>query len=199
MEYGRDELLRELHSVVLGWLASGLQAGMGCGIWLGEAEYLPEIGDLHLDGAVRKSHALGCRMLRAATLKVDSGAQVWVAYDTLLEDSDGCWDAALPTHLCARTAGIYLAGASFTFSAAAGEVRQTIRVRRNGSQILAQADALARAGESSHINITTGMLHLEVGEYVEIGISHDFAGTVSLPGADEETQSNNAAWLARLV
>lgn len=190
--------LRALEETLRGWLAGALQHGLAGGLWLGEAAWPPAPGDLYLDGALRKSRALGCRVCRAAPFSAAGGAISWIDYDTELDDSDDGWDAAHPTRLAAGTAGWYLAGGCHALIPAPGVGWHAILVRRNGAQVLARCQHPVAAGCDACISVVTGMFWLEPGEYVELGAAHSFSSAV-LAGAGEDEPERNAAWLARIA
>lgn len=199
MDKLRDEWLTGLHSTVIGWIMEALEGGLGIGAWIGEAEWQPASGDLHLDGAVRKSRPLGCRVIRQTALSMPSFATIWIAFDTALADNDGCWNPSSPTRLTAQTSGWYLAGGSVSLQAPPTNLRHGIIVRKGGAQLIAQNENHVLAGKSSTVSVCAGMVRLEKGEYVEIGVMHDANASLTVPAASESNQANNSGWLLRLV
>lgn len=149
---------------------------------------------------VHRASARGCRVIRNSAQAIASGTATALEWNTVVFDTDGCWSAGDPTRLTARRDGCYLAGGGFLLNGPeiTADNRLSIWVRANETQTLARHDTYARSGIAYHLSITTGMIWLATGEYVEIRMSHEIGATKNIGAASLSSQQINYGWLMRV-
>jgi hypothetical protein len=149
---------------------------------------------------IHRSEARGARVISSVGLTVPSGALTALAFDTEIQDTDGCWSAGEPTKLYAQREGYYLAGGGFELLAAQNTVasRCAVYVRRNGTVVLGANDNHTIANKGVVVSFATGMFWMGAGEYVEILALQDQGADRQLRGANAANQHFCNGWLMRV-
>jgi len=158
-----------------------------------------EYGDLSIHGSVLLSTALGCQVYRSTTQRLDNGAWVPIAYDTEIEDTDGCWSSANDTRLIAQRDGTYVISASVAIPRGTTDRKlYYIGIRKNGSdwQHMNMRDSNAA---SSFVNCSISCaVVMEAGDYVEVVVQQNSGAAQNTEAADTTKLHNNSASFYRI-
>jgi len=94
--------------------------------------------------------------------------------DAIIWDNNVFWDAANPTRLSIRSAGLYLMGGNVTWTAVSGGYR-VAQIRLNGSTFVAQTTPLIPSAITP-AQETMSLYYLSVGDYIELCVQTGTAG-----------------------
>lgn len=150
---------------------------------------------------IHTSEARGCRVYRSTTQSVNNTTLTAMSYDIEVYSSDdACWDAGSPTHLVAPVDGYYMAGGSVEIASGqmTAAARLFIAVRANGTNYLGSNDNHTINGKAAAVGVTTGMVWLAAGEYIEIIVYHDIGSAKNISAATATSQHTNNGWLMRI-
>ncbi len=159
-----------------------------------------EIIEARVVGLIHRTEARGCRVFSSVTQNISTATNTPLVFDTEVYDTDGCWDAGSPTRLTAQRDGYYLAGGAWTLAPAQNTAasQMHIYVRKNGSSYLGGCSLHTIANKDARIAVTTGMLWLSTGDYLEIVAYHDEGATKTASAAGSASQFLCNGWLMRI-
>lgn len=148
---------------------------------------------------IEASEAVGCRVIATATQSIANNSPVALAFDQVIADTGGSWDAGSPTQLRAPSDGYYQAGGSWSLAAAQNTAasRVFIGVRRNGTQYVGAAEVHSIAGKFVEACCATGFFWLDAGDYIELVAYHDEGVSKTASAADNNNQHLCLGWLMR--
>lgn len=131
------------------------------GIDFGERNQLPIVS------ACRQ----GARVFCSIATNAASGSTTTVQYDNVRYDTDGMFDAAQPTRLTCKTAGIYLLGGNVTFEADADGER-LVRVIVNNLTVVNSVMLPPAKNTVTVLNVSS-LFYLNQNDYIEMQVFHN--------------------------
>lgn len=122
-----------------------------------------------------------CKLHRTGDKAIASGASVTIDFDVIDVDTDGMYDAASPTRITFKTAGMFGGVASIQFSGDASGTNREVRITKNGTTDISRNSRGPR--DASHsVNVACAFEdYFNVGDYIEVVAAWDAtaAGTVN--------------------
>ncbi len=164
------------------------------GLWIGD-DQIPDNNDLHIDGSINKSTALGAFVRRTTTQSISHATWTAVSYNTQVWDTDGCF-APTSSYLYARHAGYYMAFSSVRWDSNATGIRRHAIYHGGVAMALQTTVASGNVEESS---IATGMFYMAVNNYVQTKVWQSSGGTRTLSASVSSAYSYNCMGLTRIA
>jgi len=170
------------------------------GLWVG-SDNDPDDNDIHCDGSINASTALGCRVYRDSAQTIANNTVTPISFSDELYDTDTCWAVGVPTKFYAKHAGYHMAGGCAAFYAsAAGASRRATLVRLNGATYLTDNELTMSENIFAVVSVTTGMFYMNGStDYVEICVYQNTGGNLDIYAADATNQHMNNGWLVRVA
>lgn len=195
---GRDIYFRVNNATEMRMDEAGLQIDNG--LWVGTTGTQPDDNDVHIDGSINKSTALGCRAISTAALTMVNGNLTALSFNSQIHDTDGGF-APTSTRLYAKHAGYYISGASVALEAPGSAIARKIAllIKQDGAQYLAENDVYCSLDVAAGTSVTTGMFYMAVNEYVEFYVYHDTGFNVDTFAASANNQHYCNGWLVRVA
>jgi len=174
------------------------------GLWIGGTGTAPDDDDLHIDGSINKSTALGCRVIYAGgTQTINHNTVTTLDWDTEISDTDGCWaTGAYSKRLYAKHPGYYICGAAVRWNGtAATRAQALIAVLNDGSaKNLARNDLHSQQNTVGGMAVTSGMFYMDgVNDYVYFNVYQNSGGNMTIRQASTANQHECSAWLVRVA
>jgi len=144
----------------------------------------------------------GARVYRSTTQSISHNTMTAISFDAVVHDTDGCWTSGAPTKLYAKHAGYYVAGGQMSMTMGATAADVLLVVREGGNNYLAQSGMRATASTEVALSVSTGMVWLDVDDYVEIvvrQIQTSGSAALDLSAASGSYQQFNNGWLQRIA
>jgi len=165
--------LSEVEPYLAGLISDVLAAGgvvggvrIGGGLWIGAVDQAPDVGDLYLEGSIRKSSPVAARLSLGAAVSIPDAAWTAVAWDTADLNEAGMWDLAAPGVITCLVDGLYQVTLNIKFTASAVGYRDA-EIRLNGATILATAKEFSPSGAVA-AGVSLGLVvSLAVGDTIE--------------------------------
>jgi len=171
---------------------------LGSGVWIGSTGTTPDDNDLHIDGSINKSTALGCRAYRSSAQSIGTSPTA-LSWNVQVYDTDAGF-APTSTALYARHAGYYMAGGSWTLNAnATASHRMQIQVKLQGSTVLGANELNTVTGRKNTVGVATGMFYMSVNQYIQIYAYQSSGVALYAAAASATTQEKNSGWLMRIA
>jgi hypothetical protein len=170
------------------------------GLYVGALGTAPDPDDVHIDGSINKSTALGARAYRSTVQSIASSTLVALSWDTQVYDTDGIFTPT-STQLKPTHEGYYQAGGSWELSSSqvAAAARMFIAVRKNGSVYLEANENHTISGVTSTVGVSTGMFYMNGStDYIEIVVYHVMGAAKNASAATASNQHYNCGWIARI-
>lgn len=157
--------------------------------------------DTYIAGTITGSQAVGARVISAVTQNVNSATWTALSFDTEISNLNTVWDAGAPTRFTAPADGYYMAGGSYEkqVSFAAAESRLIIAVRKNGVDYYGANEDQTIGGKVATVGVTTGMIWMDAGDYLEIMAYQDEGVTNTIYAATTQYQNRCCGWMARIA
>lgn len=133
------------------------------------------------------------RVYRNAGLVIATGTDTLITWDVLDYDTDGMWDAANPTRLYCRTAGLFGVNGWCQWPAVgAGGVLRQMRLRVNGGAKFDSPITYTRdPGDASPVTNTVSIsFPLVAGDYLEMLVNQNNGAGLAFNGATLGSQVN---------
>jgi hypothetical protein len=197
--YGTCSLTLSMLDVTRYARISGCGLRVEKGLWVGGVATEPDDNDLHIDGSINKSTALGCSARRSTTQLLPNNTVTVLTWDVEIHDTDGCFT---PTsyRLYARHAGYYLAGGNWRSATAATCDHQVgVHIRLNSTRWLALVRKAIFSGKLPFSSCAAGFFWMDVNDYVEISAYQDSGSDYYIAAAAANYPCNNGGWLTRLA
>lgn len=93
-------------------------------------------------------------------------------------DTENIHDPATPSRLICRTPGIYTFDLYVLYAGSALGSQRSAVLRRNGTQVIRQADVPQNAGVATAVPLST-TYKLDLNDYVELGMYQDTGGVLN--------------------
>lgn len=168
----------------------------GRGLYVGNPAGVPDDNDVHIDGSINVSTALGCRARRSTLQAITTGTWTAVSFDVQEYDTDGGF-APTSTLLYAKHAGYYMAGGCVLWdepNPTAGSYR-IIAIEKNGTTYLAMQHQYPANNIDIHLSVSTGMFYMAVNDYIRVLVFQDRGGNTNIIPSNSFTPNG---WLARI-
>jgi len=187
-------------SAATGEIRLSADARVGAGLWVGSTASDPDDNDVHIDGSVNASTALGCRVYRDSAQTIAHNTLTALSFSDEVNDTDLTgWAIGDPTKLYARHAGYYMAGGGVGWAAFNGIRKLSCLVEYQGTTYLADSEFVLAENQISVLLVTTGMFYMAAGEYIRIIVYQNSGGNLDTIAGSATGQHVANGWLVRIA
>jgi len=174
------------------------------GLWVGSIACDPDDNDLHIDGSINKSTALGCLVYHNASRSIAHNVPTTLNFNSEIHDTDGIHDttSGVRHKFTAKHAGYYIAGASVRWDGSTASRRMAlIACLYDGSnKNLARNDLHTDQNAVAGMSVTTGMFYLDgSNDYVYFNVYQDSGDYMDIRAASTTNLHECSAWLVRVA
>jgi hypothetical protein len=135
---------------------------------------------------------------RAAPQSIPHSTLTTLVFDTEINDTNSCWSSSNPTRLYAQSSGYYIAGGGWgNFEGLSGFI-MNVQIKKNGNRWLASQDVYRGLPWGATVQVSTGMLHMNAGDYIEIIVLHGRGTSMSTAWTSNSDDRGGNGWLIRI-
>jgi hypothetical protein len=157
MAFSLNRTAADVYYAILdyGYLVTNDDIRVGKGLWVGSTTDDPDEDDVHIDGSINKSTALGARVYNDANISINNDTTTTLTYNSERFDDDTIHSTASNTgRLTCVHAGTYLITANVCFAANATGCRMVLFLLNGATEIARHRVSAASAG-ATVLSLTT--------------------------------------------